>query len=107
MRTIFWEDSFVKMIDQRRLPNALEILTCQTHAEVALAIQNMTIRGAPAIGAAAAFGLALAARESTAQTPAGLLADLEAASALLKSARPTAVGVRSLQTSQPTRDNLS
>jgi methylthioribose-1-phosphate isomerase len=93
MRTIFWEDSFVKMIDQRRLPNALEILTCQTHAEVALAIQNMTIRGAPAIGAAAAFGLALAARESTAQTPAGLLADLEAASALLKSARPTAVNL--------------
>jgi methylthioribose-1-phosphate isomerase len=93
MRTIFWEDNQVKMIDQRRLPNSLEILTCQTHAEVAQAIKDMTIRGAPAIGAAAAFGLALAARNSSARTPDGLLADLQAAAALLKSARPTAVNL--------------
>ena len=93
MRTIFWEDNRVKMIDQRRLPNALEILTCQTHLEVAHAIQDMAIRGAPAIGVAAAFGLALAARESAAQTPSGLLADLQAASTLLKSARPTAANL--------------
>lgn len=93
MRTIFWEDNQVKMIDQRRLPNTLEILTCTTHIEVAHAITDMAIRGAPAIGAAAGFGLALAARESTAQTFEGLFADLQTASALLKSARPTAVNL--------------
>ena len=48
MRTVFWEDHQVKMIDQRRLPNALEVVACQTHTDVARAIQNMTIRGAPA-----------------------------------------------------------
>src|SRR5688572_20144057 len=93
MRTIYWEDDVVKMIDQRILPNALEIVTCQTHTEVAHHIQDMTIRGAPAIGAAAGFGLALAARESKAQTPRDLLADLRAASTLLHAARPTAVNL--------------
>ena len=93
MRTIFWEDDRVKMIDQRKLPNALELVTCRTHAEVAQAIQYMTIRGAPAIGVAAAFGLALAARESTAPRRIELLADLDAAGKLLKSARPTAVNL--------------
>ena len=93
MRTIFWEDDQVKMIDQRRLPNALEILTCQTHAEVARAITDMAIRGAPAIGAAAAFGLALAAQESKAKTPSDLIADLQTASSLLLSSRPTAVNL--------------
>jgi methylthioribose-1-phosphate isomerase len=93
MRTIFWEDDAVRMIDQRSLPNALEILTCRTHAEVAHAITDMAIRGAPAIGAAAGFGLALAALESSAQTTADLIADLQNASALLRSARPTAVNL--------------
>jgi methylthioribose-1-phosphate isomerase len=93
MRTIFWEDDQVKMIDQRLLPNALEIVACRTHAEVAQAIKDMTIRGAPAIGAAAGFGLALAALESTAQTPRDLLADLGTASTLLLAARPTAVNL--------------
>jgi len=93
MRTIFWENDQVKMIDQRRLPSVFELIACQTHAEVAAAITNMTIRGAPAIGAAAAFGLALAARQSTAQTSRDLLTDLQAASTLLHSARPTAVNL--------------
>ncbi len=93
MRTIFWEEDAVKMIDQRRLPNALEILTCRTHTEVARAITDMAVRGAPAIGVAAAFGLALAARNSSAQVPTDLLKDLELASRLLKSARPTAVNL--------------
>ncbi len=93
MRTIFWEDNLVKMIDQRRLPNALEILTCATHAEVAHAIKDMAIRGAPAIGAAAAFGLALAAHESNAKSPAALFDDLQSAGTFLKAARPTAVNL--------------
>lgn len=60
MRTVYWEDNCLKMIDQRLLPNALEIVGYRTHKEVAQAIQDMVVRGAPAIGAAAGFGLALA-----------------------------------------------
>lgn len=95
MRTIFWDydTNQLKMIDQRLLPARLEVVALQTHVEVAEAIYNMTVRGAPAIGAAAAFGLALAARTSTAQTPPGLLADLQAAAQTLKAARPTAVNL--------------
>ncbi len=65
MRTVFWEDDRVKMIDQRRLPGSLEVVAYDSHRQVAEAIHDMVVRGAPAIGAAAAFGLALAAREST------------------------------------------
>ncbi|HVN15121.1 MAG TPA: S-methyl-5-thioribose-1-phosphate isomerase [Anaerolineales bacterium] len=93
MRTIYWENGQVKMIDQRRLPNTFGIVTCRTHVEIAAAIKNMTIRGAPAIGAAAGFGLALAARESLAQSSRNLLTDLQAAAALLLAARPTAVNL--------------
>jgi len=81
------------MIDQRLLPGALEIVSYRTHAEVARAITDMVVRGAPAIGAAAAFGLVLAGYESKAQTTRDLLADLEAAASTLKSARPTAVNL--------------
>jgi methylthioribose-1-phosphate isomerase len=93
MRTVFWEDGKLKMIDQRRLPGALELLAYERHADVARAICDMVVRGAPAIGAAAAFGLALAAQESDQTTRDGLLADLDSASALLKAARPTAVNL--------------
>ncbi len=95
MRTVFWDTdtNTCKMIDQRRLPGSLEIVTLHTHAEVADAIRNMTVRGAPAIGAAAAFGLALAAREATTQDISGFLSDLEAAAVTLKSSRPTAVNL--------------
>jgi methylthioribose-1-phosphate isomerase len=95
MRTVFWDyetDEF-KMIDQRRLPGAFEILAYRDHTSVAQAITDMVVRGAPAIGAAAGFGLALAARESASTSTEGLLADLQAASAVLKAARPTAVNL--------------
>jgi len=81
------------MIDQRRLPASLEVATLHTYVEVAEAIKNMTVRGAPAIGAAAAFGLALAARESVARDASGLLIDMQAAAAILQSTRPTAVNL--------------
>ncbi len=81
------------MIDQRRLPDALEIVAYQRHKEVAQAIKDMVIRGAPAIGAAGAFGLALAARESASATTGELIADLHAAADILKAARPTAVNL--------------
>ena len=95
MRTVFWDpDSLqLKMIDQRRLPASLELVSCSRVSEVAEAIQDMTVRGAPAIGVAAAFGLALAAQESAAGDGAGLLADLEAAARILSATRPTAVNL--------------
>jgi uncharacterized membrane protein YfcA len=57
--TVAWEDGVVVMIDQRRLPAEQVLLRCRTHPEVVAAIRDMAIRGAPAIGVAAAFGLAL------------------------------------------------
>ncbi len=81
------------MIDQRRLPGSLVIVSLHTHDEVAESIRNLTVRGAPAIGAAAAFGLALAAKNSKAGDRADLLADLELAAGRLQSARPTAVNL--------------
>lgn len=95
MRTLEWDytTNQLKMIDQRRLPERLEIVSFGAHKDVAEAIRNMTVRGAPAIGAAAAFGLALAARESKSRDAAGLLADLESAAQTLRAARPTAVNL--------------
>ena len=60
-RTIWWEDNQVKMIDQRILPLHYEILAYDDHIAVAEAIRDMAVRGAPAIGAAGGFGMALAA----------------------------------------------
>ncbi len=95
MRTVFWEDNQLKMIDQRILPARFEIVSYGDHKSVAHAITDMVVRGAPAIGAAAAFGLALAGFESTSRfaSTRDLLADLRAASDTLKSARPTAVNL--------------
>ncbi len=93
MRTVFWENNELKMIDQRILPAHFEVLSYRGHVEVAHAITDMVVRGAPAIGAAAAFGLALAGYESASSSSSGLVADLQAASATLKAARPTAVNL--------------
>lgn len=93
MRTVFWEDNELKMIDQRILPGRFEIRSYRGHKEVAQAITDMVVRGAPAIGAAAAFGLALAGFESASNSTSSLLADLQSASATLKAARPTAVNL--------------
>ncbi|MBL8102559.1 MAG: S-methyl-5-thioribose-1-phosphate isomerase [Anaerolineales bacterium] len=93
MRTVFWEKNELKMIDQRILPGRFEVLSYRGHKEVAHAITDMVVRGAPAIGAAAAFGLALAGYESASSSSSSLLADLQAASATLKAARPTAVNL--------------
>jgi len=93
MRTVFWENNELKMIDQRILPARFEVRSYRGHKEVALAITDMVVRGAPAIGAAAAFGLALAGYESASSSTSGLIADLQTAAAVLKSARPTAVNL--------------
>ena len=93
MRTVFWEDNQLKMIDQRILPERFEIVSYKDHVSVARAIRDMVVRGAPAIGAAAAFGMALAAHESRASSNADLFNDLQSASGVLKAARPTAVNL--------------
>jgi len=92
-RTIEWHDGVVRMIDQRKLPGTFEIAECTDPQGVAQAIREMYIRGAPAIGAAAAFGLALAAYHSQATTREDLLQELEAAAQVLREARPTAVNL--------------
>jgi methylthioribose-1-phosphate isomerase len=93
MRTVFWEDNQLKMIDQRVLPGRFEVISYKDHKSVANAVTDMVVRGAPAIGAAAAFGLALAGYESASASTGELVADLQAAASTLKSARPTAVNL--------------
>jgi methylthioribose-1-phosphate isomerase len=93
MRTVFWSDGKLKLIDQRRLPASLEVASFSRCDDVARAIREMVVRGAPAIGAAAAFGLALAARESSAASSGELMADLRRAGATLRAARLTAVNL--------------
>ena len=106
MRTIEWDPSgTVKMVDQRQLPLEYVVVEFDDYREVARSIKEMYIRGAPAIGAAAAFGLALAARQSQATGREGLLADLETAADVLRATRPTAVNLfwaadRMLRTAQ-------
>jgi methylthioribose-1-phosphate isomerase len=92
-RTIEWHDGTVLMIDQRVLPLHYEIKTYTTYQGVAEAIHTMVIRGAPAIGAAAGFGMALAGLQSPATTRSELLHDLEIAADVLRKSRPTAVNL--------------
>jgi len=81
MRAVWFANGEVRMIDQRKLPNDLVIVSFKDHLDVATAIRNMTVRGAPSIGAAAAYGMCLAAMKGR---------DLKEAAAVLKAARPTA-----------------
>jgi methylthioribose-1-phosphate isomerase len=93
MRTIEWRDGKVVMIDQQLLPHETVVLEYDDYLGVAEAIATMKIRGAPAIGAAAAFGLALAAVHSPADSREKLLADLNRAAEVLGETRPTAVNL--------------
>jgi methylthioribose-1-phosphate isomerase len=93
MRTIEWCDGVVRMIDQRKLPLVFEVAEFTDAEGVAWAIHEMVIRGAPAVGAAAGLGLAVAAYHSQAQTRAELLAELERAAAGLRQSRPTAANL--------------
>lgn len=95
MRTIEWDSNLcqLRMIDQRLLPGRLEIVSYTDYRDVAAAIRDMVVRGAPAIGASAAFGLALAACHSKARALADLKVELYQAADVLKAARPTAVNL--------------
>jgi methylthioribose-1-phosphate isomerase len=93
MRTVEWRDGKVAMIDQRVLPHEVVIAEYADYRQVAKAIRDMVVRGAPAIGVSAAMGLALAAATSPAKDRLALLHDLEAAAQELRAARPTAVNL--------------
>jgi len=88
IETVRWGDAGVVMIDQRRLPREEVYVTCRDHREVAEAIRSMTIRGAPAIGVAAAMGVALGVARSPDPE-----ADFESICSTLAATRPTAVNL--------------
>jgi len=92
-RTLWWEDNQLKMIDQRVLPLTFTVLSYDRYEAVAEAITDMVVRGAPAIGAAGGFGMALAALQSPARDRDSLLIDLAQAKGVLDAARPTAVNL--------------
>lgn len=93
MRTIRWQNGTVVTIDQTRLPHETVFLKIKTCNEMADAIKTMKIRGAPLLGAAAAFALALAAYHSKAKSEEKLLDELEDAARIVKETRPTAVNL--------------
>src|SRR5438477_9374227 len=92
-KTIEWTDEGVVMIDQRKLPTAEEYPVFKTYQEVAEAIRVMVIRGAPAIGVAAAMGVALGVRDSKAKNTAELREDFKQIADTLAATRPTAVNL--------------
>ncbi|MFT3668588.1 MAG: S-methyl-5-thioribose-1-phosphate isomerase [Pseudoxanthomonas sp.] len=93
IRPIRWTGSALELLDQRKLPFVVEYLSCTTSDEVAAAIHDLAVRGAPAIGIAAAWGVVLASREVMAATPAEAAEKLEPALQRLNAARPTAVNL--------------
>jgi len=93
LRTVEWKDNKVIMIDQTKLPNELIFVEFTDYNQVADAIRNLVVRGAPAIGVSGAFGLALAVLQSNANTKDELVSDLEKAKQTLFETRPTAVNL--------------
>lgn len=91
--TIAWEDRVVVMIDQRKLPSQEVYVRCKTAAEVAKAIKTMVIRGAPAIGVAAAMGIALGMRNSKATGTKQFTTEFQRICDLMAATRPTAVNL--------------
>src|SRR5262249_18469978 len=93
IKTIEWTDEGVRMIDQRKLPTVEEYPVFKTYRDVADAIRTMVVRGAPAIGVAAAMGVALGVRDSRAQTIVELREEFNEITKTLASTRPTAVNL--------------
>jgi methylthioribose-1-phosphate isomerase len=93
VRPVSYDGKVVTLIDQKVLPGELKLVRASTPAEVWAFIRDMTVRGAPAIGAAGGFAMAMAAAASGATSVAALMQDVAAAKAYLDSARPTAVNL--------------
>jgi methylthioribose-1-phosphate isomerase len=91
-RTIWWDDG-LWLIDQTKLPGELVPIRMQSVRQLVDAIRSLRIRGAPALGAAGAYGIALAAELSPAANAYEMLSELEMAAAMIKDSRPTAVNL--------------
>ena len=94
LKTIEWKNGSVVMIDQTKLPSKLVFVTLTDYNQVADAIKTLVIRGAPAIGISGAFGLALAALNSKANSKDELINELKHAKKILFETRPTAVNLK-------------
>ena len=92
-KTIEWKKDRVKILDQRRLPDEVRYLECREASEVAEAIRKMAIRGAPAIGVAAAMGIALAAKKIKTERPETFRKKVEEVCRHMAETRPTAVNL--------------
>lgn len=90
IRTIYWEDDAVVMVDQNALPQEERYLRCSCHEEVVVAIKNLAIRGAPAIGVAAAMGIALGMRNASRSSHKNLTPVFQEICAQFARTRPTA-----------------
>jgi methylthioribose-1-phosphate isomerase len=93
IQTLAWTDRGVRFIDQTKLPTEETYVTCTTHEQVADVIRTMVVRGAPAIGVAAAMGIALGVNNSKAETTADLKRDLDQICEVIGKTRPTAVNL--------------
>jgi methylthioribose-1-phosphate isomerase len=96
MRTLEFDQQqhVLRLIDQTRLPHETVVVTCRTPEQVARSIRSMQVRGAPAIGVAAAYGLVLAAEGYSGQDRQGFLDIIQKAADLLRQSRPTAVNLQ-------------
>src|SRR5437773_5499873 len=93
IQTLEWTDKGVRFIDQTKLPTEEVYVNCKTHEQVADVIRNMVVRGAPAIGVAAAMGIALAVKNSQAESAGDLKRDFDQACDVISKTRPTAVNL--------------
>jgi len=92
-KTLKWQNHKLYLLDQTRLPLIESYVECATYLDVARAIKKMIIRGAPAIGVAAAFGMALGARQLTTRSPEGFRQGIRKVGQALIATRPTAVNI--------------
>jgi methylthioribose-1-phosphate isomerase len=93
IQTLEWTESGVRFIDQTKLPTEEIYATCKTHEQVADAIRTMIVRGAPAIGVAAAMGIALGVKNSRAESVGDLKKELDQICDVIAKTRPTAVNL--------------
>jgi methylthioribose-1-phosphate isomerase len=93
IKTVEWTNQGVRFIDQRRLPTEEVYVVCRNYEEVAAAIRDMAVRGAPAIGVSAAMGVALGMQQSTTKDMAGFSAHFDRVAKLIAETRPTAVNL--------------
>src|SRR6266853_2072730 len=93
IQTLEWTDRGVRFIDQTKLPTEENYVTCKTYQKVADVIRNMVVRGAPAIGVAAAMGIALGVKNSKAENGGELKQEFDQICDVIGKTRPTAVNL--------------